>query len=54
MNHFLEWDIVKSPDLSLQNGKLPVLKGPGLGFELDWDAISLASELHSQRMVDNR
>jgi muconate cycloisomerase len=54
MNHFLEWDIVKSPGLSLQNGKLPVLKGPGLGFELDWDAISLASELHSQRMVDNR
>ena len=54
MNHFLEWDIVKSPDLSLQNGKLPVLKGPGLGFELDWDAISQASELHSKRMVDNR
>ena len=54
MNHFLEWDIVKSPDLSLQNGKLPILKGPGLGFELDWDAISQASELHSKRMVDNR
>ena len=54
MNHFLEWDIVKSPDLSLLNGKLPVLKGPGLGFELDWDAISQASELHSKRMVDNR
>ena len=54
MNHFLEWDIVKSPDLLLQNGKLPGLKGPGVGFELDWDAISQASELHSKRMVDNR
>jgi len=54
MNHFLEWDIVKSPDLHLQKGKLPVLKGPGLGFELDWDAVSQASELHSKRMVDNR
>jgi L-alanine-DL-glutamate epimerase-like enolase superfamily enzyme len=53
MNHFLEWDIVKSPDLLLQNGKLPVLKGPGLGFELDWDAINRASDLHSKRMQDN-
>jgi len=54
MNHFLEWDVVKSPDLSLQNGKLPVLKGPGLGFELDWDAVSRASELHSKSMEDSR
>jgi len=53
MNHFLEWDIVKSPGLSLQNGKLPVLKGPGLGFELDWDAVSQASELHSKRIQNN-
>jgi len=53
MNHFLEWDIVKSPDLLLQNGKLPVLRGPGLGFELDWDAINQASDLYSKRMVDN-
>jgi len=53
MNHFLKWDIVKSPGLSLQNGKLPVLNGPGLGFELDWDAISQASDLHNKRMADN-
>jgi len=53
MNHFLKWDIVKSPGLSLQNGKLPVLKGPGLGFELDWDAVSQASELHSKRIQNN-
>lgn len=53
MNHFLEWDIVKSPNLSLSNGKLPVLKGPGLGFELDWEAIDRASDLHDKRVIDN-
>lgn len=46
MNHFLAWDIVKSPDLSLRSGKLPVLKGPGLGFELDWETVGRAAELH--------
>ena len=52
MNHFLEWDIVKSPNLLLQNGKLPVLNGPGLGFELDWDAISQASELYNKQVAE--
>ncbi|MCP3689283.1 MAG: mandelate racemase/muconate lactonizing enzyme family protein [Gammaproteobacteria bacterium] len=49
MNHFLEWDIIKSPDLSLRKGRLPVLAGPGLGFELDWDAVKLAIELYQAR-----
>jgi muconate cycloisomerase len=53
MNHLLAWDIVKSPDLTVQNGKLPVLKGPGLGFELDWDAIDQASELH-RKLMENK
>jgi muconate cycloisomerase len=53
MNHLLAWDIVKSPDLTLQNGKLPVLKGPGLGFELDQDAIRQAGELHEKHVKDN-
>ena len=53
MNHLLAWDIVKSPGLTLQNGKLPVLKGAGLGFELDRDAISEASELHRKSMEGN-
>jgi muconate cycloisomerase len=48
MNHLLSWDIVESPDLTLRNGKLAVLPGPGLGFELDWDAIARASELYRQ------
>ncbi|MCP4009407.1 MAG: hypothetical protein GY726_07825 [Proteobacteria bacterium] len=50
MNHFLEWDIIKSPDLSLRKGMLPVLKGPGLGFELDWEAVSRAAELYQAKV----
>ena len=53
MNHFLEWDIVKSPELFLKNGRLPVLKGPGLGFELDWDAINQASELYHRQQSED-
>lgn len=50
MNHFLAWDIIDRPDLSLQSGKLPVLNGPGLGFELNPDAVARAKELHAKRM----
>ncbi|MDH3377541.1 MAG: mandelate racemase/muconate lactonizing enzyme family protein [Gammaproteobacteria bacterium] len=46
MNHLLEWDIVASPDLCLHEGRLPVLPGPGLGFELDVDAVGRASEAY--------
>ena len=46
MNHFLAEDIVGSPELTLRNGKLPVLSGPGLGFELNWDAVHRAEEAY--------
>ena len=49
MNHFLAWDIVRLPDLILRDGKLPVLKGPGLGFELDWEAVGQAAELYRKQ-----
>ncbi len=39
MTRFLEWDIVASPDLKPRNGELPVTRKPGLGFELDRDAV---------------
>jgi L-alanine-DL-glutamate epimerase-like enolase superfamily enzyme len=42
MTRFLAWDLVASPDLTPRNGRLPLLKGPGLGFELDWDAVERA------------
>ncbi len=44
MNNFLAWDIVSRPDLTLQDGRLPVLDGPGLGFELDWGAVREAAD----------
>ena len=47
MNHLLREDIIETPDLTLVNGKLPVLCGPGLGFELDWDAVARAAEAHA-------
>ncbi|MDE0202612.1 MAG: hypothetical protein OXK73_09285 [Rhodospirillaceae bacterium] len=43
MNDLLAWDIVASPDLTPRNGMLPVLTGPGLGFELDHDAVDRAA-----------
>ncbi len=51
MNHFLQWDIIKRPDLTLRNGRLPVLAGPGLGFELDNDAIEQAKELYAKSLA---
>ena len=42
MNHLLEEDIIERPKLTLRNGALPVLQGPGLGFDLNWDAIARA------------
>ncbi|MBP40092.1 MAG: muconate cycloisomerase [Chloroflexi bacterium] len=44
MNHLLEWDIIKLPDLTLKKGRLTPLKGPGLGFELDFDAVQEAKK----------
>ena len=53
MNHLLEWDIVKSPDLRLQEGRLPILRGPGLGIELDADALARAAEEHIKEVEKN-
>ena len=44
MNNFLAWDIVSQPDLTLRDGRLPVLDGPGLGFELNWNAVRKAAD----------
>jgi L-alanine-DL-glutamate epimerase-like enolase superfamily enzyme len=46
MNHFLREDIICRPSLTLQQGRLSVLLGPGLGFEIDWDAVHRAEEAH--------
>ena len=51
MNHLLEWDIIKSPDIALKDGCLPVLGGPGLGIELDPDAVARAAENHIREVA---
>ena len=50
MLKFLEWDIVRTPDLMLKAGRMPVLTGPGLGFTLDTDNVARAAELFSARL----
>jgi L-alanine-DL-glutamate epimerase-like enolase superfamily enzyme len=44
MNHLLETDIIKTPDLTLFEGSLPTLDGPGLGFEINHEAVKEAEE----------
>jgi len=42
MTRFLAWDVVKSPSLEPRMGQLPILTGPGLGFEIDWTGVDRA------------
>jgi muconate cycloisomerase len=49
MVQLLAEDIVASPPLATMDGRLPVLDGPGLGFELDRDAVIRAAERWRQR-----
>ena len=49
MAHLLAWDIVGSPDVTLDRGKLPAFSGSGLGFELDTDAVARAHEAYRKR-----
>jgi len=49
MNHLLVEDIIQRPNLAIQQGRLPVLSGLGLGFELDWDAVARAEKAYRER-----
>jgi L-alanine-DL-glutamate epimerase-like enolase superfamily enzyme len=51
MTRFLAWDIVKSPDLTPRNGKLPISRSPGLGFEIDWDGVERAKAALRERGI---
>lgn len=46
MWQLLEEDIIESPNLVPTNGFLPVTKEPGLGFELNRDAVGRAAEVY--------
>jgi L-alanine-DL-glutamate epimerase-like enolase superfamily enzyme len=48
MHQLLAEDILETPDLTQIRGQLEaaVALGPGLGFELNWDAVARAHELY--------
>jgi L-alanine-DL-glutamate epimerase-like enolase superfamily enzyme len=52
MTRFLSWDIIKQPDLTPKEGRLPVLKGPGLGFEIDWSGVDRAKRAFHDRAAE--
>jgi muconate cycloisomerase len=43
MSQLLAEDTVLTPALRPNRGQLPVVDGPGLGFELDWDVVERAA-----------
>lgn len=49
MWQLLEEDIVESPDLTPNAGKITVMSGPGLGFSLNEDAVGRAAEAYSRK-----
>jgi muconate cycloisomerase len=46
MCQLLAEDIVASPSLTPERGALPISDKPGLGFELDRDAVGRAAEAY--------
>jgi len=46
MHQLLVEDVLAAPDLTPLNGKLGLIDQPGLGFELNWDAIEQAVDLY--------
>jgi muconate cycloisomerase len=51
MPQLLEEDIVKSPDLTPVDGALPISTLPGLGFELDREAVGRAAEAYRTQQI---
>ena len=44
MHQLIVEDILTTPDITPRQGKIGILERPGLGFELDWDAVGRAEE----------
>jgi L-alanine-DL-glutamate epimerase-like enolase superfamily enzyme len=49
MWQLLQEDIVESPDLTPNAGKIPVMSAPGLGFPLNEDAVGRAAEAYGKK-----
>lgn len=48
MNHFLKWDIIKGSILDLTNGKMKIVSGVGLGFDIDMENVARANEIYQK------
>lgn len=48
MHQLLEEDVLAAPDMTPQQGKLGIFDRPGLGFELNWDAVERAVSRYYQ------
>ena len=48
MNHFLKWDIIKGSVLDITNGKMQVVSGVGLGFDIDMENVGRAHEIYQE------
>lgn len=53
MNHLIAEDIISAPRLTLNKGRLSVSDLPGLGFELDHDAVARAAERQRKSTATN-
>jgi muconate cycloisomerase len=54
MHQLLAEDLVSAPDITPHDGKIGLLDRPGLGFDLDWDAVARAAERHRQEAQGHR
>ena len=48
MNHFLKWDIIKGSNLDLTNGRMKIVSGVGLGFDVDMENVARAHEIYQE------
>ena len=48
MHQLLVEDLVTAPDLTPAQGKIGLFETPGLGIELDWDAVRRAAERYER------
>ena len=48
MNHFLKWDIIKGSNLDLTNGRMKIISGVGLGFDIDMENVARAHEIYQE------
>ena len=50
MNHFLKWDIIKGSNLDLTDGKMKIVSGVGLGFDIDSENVARAHEIYQESL----